>query len=57
MLLVWFLLEPHDYLSTYIKLGTIALLFIVGVALVLIETARRCWKTLRGHPIPEEAFG
>jgi carbon starvation protein len=27
---VWFLLEPRDYLSTYMKLGTIALL-IVGV--------------------------
>jgi hypothetical protein len=32
-------------------------IFIVGVVLVLIETARRCWKTLRGDPIPEEAFG
>lgn len=30
---VWFLLEPRDYLSTYVKLGTIALL-IVGVFLV-----------------------
>jgi carbon starvation protein len=30
---VWLLLEPRDYLSTYVKLGTIALL-IVGVFLV-----------------------
>ena len=30
---VWFLLEPRDYLSTYMKLGTIALL-IVGVFIV-----------------------
>lgn len=30
---VWFLLEPRDYLSTYMKLGTIALL-IVGVFVV-----------------------
>ncbi len=32
-------------------------IFIVGVVLVLIETSRRCWKTLQGQPIPEEAFG
>jgi carbon starvation protein len=30
---VWLLLEPRDYLSTYVKLGTIALL-VVGVFLV-----------------------
>ena len=30
---VWFLLEPRDYLSTYMKLGTIVLL-IVGVFIV-----------------------
>ena len=33
MLPVWFLLEPRDYLSTYMKLGTIALL-IIGVFIV-----------------------
>lgn len=32
-------------------------IFVVGVILVLIETARRCWKTLHGVPIPQEAFG
>src|SRR5271157_2785323 len=30
---VWFLLEPRDYLSTYMKLGTIAIL-IIGVFIV-----------------------
>ncbi len=30
---VWFLLEPRDYLSTYVKLGTIAIL-VVGVIIV-----------------------
>jgi carbon starvation protein len=30
---VWLLLEPRDYLSTYVKLGTIALL-VVGVFIV-----------------------
>ncbi len=33
MLPVWFLLEPRDYLSTYMKLGTIALL-VIGVFIV-----------------------
>ena len=33
MLPVWLLLEPRDYLSTYMKLGTIALL-IIGVFIV-----------------------
>ena len=32
-------------------------IFIVGVVLVLVETGRRCWNTLHGKPIPEEAFG
>jgi carbon starvation protein CstA len=32
-------------------------IFIVGLALVLFEAARRCWKTLHGGPIPPEAFG
>jgi carbon starvation protein len=32
-------------------------IFVLGVILVLIEAARRCWKTLHGVPIPEEAFG
>jgi carbon starvation protein CstA len=37
--------------------STLMTIFIVGVVLVLIETGRRCWKTLHGTPIPEEAFG
>ena len=32
-------------------------IFIVGVILVLIESAKRCWQTLHGASIPEEAFG
>ena len=32
-------------------------IFVVGVVLVLIECGRRCWKTLHGTKIPEEAFG
>ena len=37
--------------------STLMSIFILGVVLVLIETARRCWKTLNGMPLPEEAFG
>jgi len=37
--------------------STLMLIFVVGVILVLIESARRCWKTLHGVPIPAEAFG
>ena len=42
----------QGYLDT-----TLMVIFVVGVILVLIESARRCWKTLHGVPIPEEAFG
>jgi carbon starvation protein len=37
--------------------ATLMVIFVVGVVLVLIESGRRCWKTLHGTPIPEEAFG
>ncbi len=37
--------------------STLMLIFVVGVILVLIESGRRCWKTLHGVPIPQEAFG
>lgn len=32
-------------------------MFVVGVVLVLISAARRCWMTLQGAPIPKQAFG
>jgi carbon starvation protein len=32
-------------------------MFVVGVILVLISAARRCWMTLHGAPIPKQAFG
>ena len=37
--------------------STLMVIFVVGVVLVLIEAGRRCWKTLHGAPVPEEAFG
>ncbi len=42
----------QGYLDT-----TLMVIFIVGVVLALIECGRRCWKTLHGVPVPEEAFG
>jgi hypothetical protein len=32
-------------------------IFISGVVIVVIEAGRRCWKTLHGEKVPEEAFG
>jgi carbon starvation protein len=32
-------------------------LFVIGVVLVLLDAARRIYKTLQGEPIPQEAFG
>jgi len=32
-------------------------IFVTGVVLVLINVVRRCWMTLNGAPIPQEAFG
>ena len=37
--------------------STLMVIFIAGVVIVVIEAARRCWKTLHGEKVPEEAFG
>ncbi len=37
--------------------STLMTIFVVGVILVLFDATRRCWKTLHGEPIPQEAFG
>jgi carbon starvation protein len=44
--------EFQGYLDSLLML-----IFIVGVIVVLFEAGRRCWATLHGAPIPEEAFG
>jgi carbon starvation protein len=44
--------EFQGYLDT-----TLMMIFIVGVVIVVFEAGRRCWATLHGAPIPEEAFG
>jgi carbon starvation protein len=42
----------QGYLDT-----TLMTIFVVGVILVLADATRRCWQTLHGKPIPQEAFG
>lgn len=44
--------EFQGYLDTMLMM-----IFVIGVVVVLFEAGRRCVKTLRGVPIPEEAFG
>lgn len=44
--------EFQGYLDT-----TLMVIFVLGVIIVLFEAARRCWQTLYGAPIPQEAFG
>ncbi len=44
--------EFTGYLDT-----TLMVIFVVGVVIVLVEAGRRCWQTLHGAPIPQEAFG
>ncbi len=48
--------KPGHALQGYLD-STLMVIFVVGVILVLIESGRRCWKTLHGAPIPPEAFG
>jgi carbon starvation protein len=47
---------PGHAFQGYLDSG-LMVIFILGVVLVLIESARRCWKTLHGEAIPVEAFG
>src|SRR5271165_5384949 len=44
--------EFTGYLDT-----TLMVIFVLGVIIVLFEAGRRCWQTLHGAPIPQEAFG
>jgi len=41
-----------------VSMGVYAMaLFVLGVVLVVIDAARRVWRTMQGEKIPEEAFG
>ncbi len=48
--------QPGKEFTGYLDV-TLMIIFIVGVVVVMFEAARRCWKTLHGAAIPEEAFG
>jgi len=48
--------KPGHAFQGYLD-STLMSIFVVGVVVVLFEAARRCWKTLHGAPVPEEAFG
>ncbi len=48
--------QPGKGFQGYLD-STLMVIFVVGVVLVLFECGRRCWKTLHGAPIPQEAFG
>ena len=49
-------LKPATAFQGYLD-TTLMTIFVVGVVLVLINVAKRCWMTLHGAPIPQEAFG
>jgi carbon starvation protein len=49
-------LQPASRFQGYLD-TTLMTIFVVGVILVLFDASRRCWQTLHGKPIPQEAFG
>jgi carbon starvation protein len=48
--------NPKTSFTGYLD-STLMGLFIIGVVLVVANAAVRISKTLRGEPIPQEAFG
>jgi carbon starvation protein len=49
-------LQPATRFQGYLD-SLLMTIFVIGVVLVLFDAARRCWQTLHGKPIPQEAFG
>ncbi len=49
-------MNPNTALQGYLD-SILMLIFIIGVILVVFDAIRRWIKTLRGDPIPHEAFG
>ena len=47
---------PGQQVTGYID-SILMSMFVVGVVLVLFNASKRCWMTLRGTPIPKQAFG
>jgi carbon starvation protein len=48
--------QPGKQFQGYLD-SLLMCIFILGVVIVLFEAGRRCWATLHGSPIPQEAFG
>ncbi len=48
--------NPKTSFTGYLD-STLMALFIIGVVLVVLNAAMRISRTLRGEPIPEQAFG
>jgi carbon starvation protein len=48
--------KPGFELQGYLD-STLMSLFVLGVILVVASAMRRCWATLRGDPIPADAYG
>jgi carbon starvation protein len=48
--------KPGFRVQVYLD-SVLMAIFVTGVELVLLNVFRRCWLTLHGAPIPQEAFG
>jgi carbon starvation protein len=48
--------KPGSEFQGYLD-SVLMAIFIAGVILVVIGAAHRCWSTLKGNPVPKEAFG
>ena len=48
--------KPGSQLQGYLDSALMAI-FVLGVILVVTAAMRRCWATLRGEPLPVDAFG
>jgi hypothetical protein len=48
--------KPGSELQGYLD-SSLMSIFLLGVILVVTAAMRRCWATLRGKPLPADAFG
>jgi carbon starvation protein len=48
--------NPKTWFTGYLD-STLMVVFIIGVIIMVINAAIRCYRTLNGAPIPQEAFG
>jgi carbon starvation protein len=48
--------QPSHAVQGYLQAG-LTVVMMVSVVVILGDSARRCWATLRGRPLPPRAFG